>query len=520
MSSYRKLDRRFRPGKKRSNFRWIAKLCLWFCLAAIIWWGISYCYNTVLEWRKPRYITVESQKEAMDKLERLLAPCMAADAELIAAAQEWEKRTEWMKSEEARVSVAWIFVEELAQRQLWPQHDQLWTALVLRDLEKSGEMTEAEREKARQRLFVCADAMKDRKTYKQALMLYQKVLDLCSNKEELLSIRAIESIVEIKMAENASEDVLNAIDLLRKKVDLPALKDQGAIRAVARMFLLQDRLSQNTPTYALQQGRKLAEALLKKTSMTSCPEWGMLLLFQVRDQLKTEKPQNVDQLRQMLEQALVCFRGADAEELSYIPEIMLALAQLHLDRDQVELSTMWTDRAEGVAMALGVDRPKVLGNTGLREDIGTLRTKYQNLRKEQEQMVLIDRAIEVGAKRLKASQWEAALAEAREALVLAGKRGSFKDGYIPVAMMQVASAFEGQKKWEEASSVYNDILKQWDKLEQKERSETQTMLDRRGYSDFEKLVVSRLAYVYRKRDMITRAKELLKQRLGEGSSQE
>lgn len=520
MSSYRpRVSHPSRLRGKRPIWRRLFKLFLWLVIAGFVYWGIEYCYTTVRKWREPHYITVESQKEAMDKLSSMMELWSGSNEELLQAATDWENRMAWMKDPRARLAATRLLAAELENRGLRSQFRKLQLSLVTRDLASSASLPAEERKLVLKHALDVAGSMAGHGDDADAESLYGDIVKAGSAFDAHAVAQATDALVGLASKRGATKEVQTLIDSLNGKVDINALKEPDLIRKVAGLFLLSDKITRQTEGGEPRKGRELARTLLINAKLTSSPEWGVISLLDIEPELKNPGTTGIASLCKTLEDALICFRSSTSEDLRFCPEIMLAIAQLKLQDGQLEPAILWAGRAEGAALALGVDMPRILEVGSIKNGVAALRSEYRQQMEKRAALKEVRDSLHGAGVKLAGEQWDSAIDEAKKTSVLAGKIGTFADGYIPASLMVVGKAYEGKKKWEEAASVYADLAKGWESLEGEILKTAEENMARLKYNDFYKTVIRRLAAVFRKQDMITKSRETLK-RIGEGEGEE
>ncbi len=521
MSSYRpRIEKQFRSRGKRSFWRPVFKLLVWCAVAGLVYWGIDYCYTTVKKWREPHYITVQSQKEAMDQLSSLLSLWSGSNEELADACSSWDARTAWMKDAKARQAAAYLLASELENRGMRPQFRKLQSSLLAQDLDASENLPPADRKLILARALEVADSMVNHGDVAEAEAIYTGIVKSGSTFDADSVVLATDALVKLTTKRGATQESLNLINTLSGKVDLNALKNAEIVRKVARLLLLSDTMaSRQTEGSNSSKGREQARVMLVNAKLTTSPDWGVISLLDIKPALANPEAIGIASLCKTLEDALICFRSSSAEELRYTPEIMLAIAQLKLRDGQLDSAILWAGRAEGSALTLGLDMPRILDGGSIKKGVSDLRAEYKQQMDKIVALKEVRDSLNDATVKLAGEQWDVAIDEARKTSVLGRKIGTFADGYIPASLMIAGKAYEGKKKWEEASSVYADLAKAWEELEGDTLKTAEANLARLKYNDFYKTVIRRLANTYRKQDMLTRAKDTLK-RIGEEGSDE
>ena len=108
---------------------------------------------------------------------------------------------------------------------------------------------------------------------------------------------------------------------------------------------------------------------------------GRIILNELKMPLNTRRKYSQEELKAMadqLEAALICFRAAETE-MDCTPETMLALARVRMQMGDLREASRLLSRAEGAAMTLGVDAPRILSGSSLSQDIASMRSQLEKI---------------------------------------------------------------------------------------------------------------------------------------------
>ena len=164
-----------------------------------------------------------------------------------------------------------------------------------------------------------------------------------------------------------------------------------------------------------------------------------------------------------LEAALICFRAAETE-MDCTPETMLALARVRMQMGDLREASRLLSRAEGAAMTLGVDAPRILSGSSLSQDIASMRSL---LEKYSQAEALVKRAYEdvnVAAAFLKARDYDQAVKYLEQAMKVARENTTFVQALQPVILNLQAEISAGREQWALSESQYGKLIAEWDAL--------------------------------------------------------
>lgn len=506
MSSYR--PKSFGRPLRRKKSRWKTKVVVLIVLAAAAWFGIPYLWQFGKKMLSPRVVTVVSQEEAMNKLREIVSVWEMNNEQLKVFAGQADQKFAWMEHDKAREASQWLLALELDSRGMWEQSQPMITGLMKNWLDSSPGLTPGERHSAFGAALEWGDKFTGRGDLPAAASIYEAAVAQKPSSELYLNL--LIKLIDIK---NKNGDVAGVLELMSKLHGsdlLGLLKSPESIRQAASYLLLEDTLIQLKTGQTSTEGEKLAFSLLEKNNLSSSPEMGRILLSRIKGRLADvgglTSAENKD-LRTQLEQILICFR-ASKDDMVYSPEVMLAIARLYNETDNIPLTQIWLYRAEGAAMTLGVDTPRILEGNSLRADFNTLRNASNAKLEMRLGLQSLDGQIKLVNGLLERSEWAKARTEATAAMEKA-KGSKFTDGYIPAIACQLARADAGESAWAKATAMYESVRTQWAQCSQEEEAALSQTLDRMGFPDFYKVLHRELANAYLKQDMTTRAKETL-----------
>lgn len=507
MSSHR--PRSYTRPLRRKKSRWKGKVVLVLILAAAGWYGVPYLWNLGKKYTTPKTVTQVSQTEAMDKLKEVLLAWELTAEELKTYAQQPEQKFAWMENERARDSAKWLLAQELDSRGLWQQSQPMIIDLLKKRLQSSAKLTPEENKAVFASVVEWGDKFMARGDSSAAEQL--STMALQQKPESAMYFNLLIKTIDLR---NKKGDVQGALELLARLHSneiLSLLKTPESTRQAASYLLMQDDMVSRSTGNASTEGEKLAFTILEKANLSSSPEMGRILLARIKDRMADISSLTLDQnkaLQKELEDILVCFR-ASGEDMVYAPEVMLAVAKLQNQTDNVPHTVLWLDRAEGSAMTLGVDTPRVLKGNSLKQDIAEIRNACREKLQQQTALQSLAGNIKTIAALLEAKDWKKARETAQASLQQA-KNSKFADGYIPVFAFQLATAYAGESNWSSATATYESVLTEWAQLSAEEEDIMPLRLAQMGYTDYYKILHRDLANAYLKQDMVTKATETMK----------
>lgn len=498
--------------------RWKSKLFILLLLAGAGWLIYSYVWRPVVAWFEPRIVVVESQKEAMNKLHGLLAVWDGSTEQLAQLAKDRDKTFAWMSDGESRLALDWLLVQELNHRGAWADAHPILMEILQKQLTDSAKKSEKERSRNIANCYDWACLMLKRGDATNAEILLDTIIDRGADGNIDSLIECIKLSSDIKSKAGKMDQAGALVAKIQSNDLLSKVKNPTTIKETARLLLLSDYIAAKDQKVPVTKGREMARWMLEKAELSSSPEMGLVILsdsyaLYAKDSLT---PQEVEQLCGMLERSLVCFR-ATANDMSYAPEVMLGIARMELLKGHPELALNWLDKAEGAAMTLGVDTPRILtshaqegaSTLSIKEGAAALRAEIQRVSKARKTMEEIDEKLEKADVFIDNKAWALADTTLKEAFEDIKANTVFARGYMPVCLAKKADLFVAQKKLEEAAAIYESLIGQWNALEEKDKSILETNLKNLGASNLYVKIHEDYAPVCVKLDRITRSKQVL-----------
>jgi tetratricopeptide (TPR) repeat protein len=478
------------------------------------YWGVTWCWKTVEKWLEPKYITVQSQTEAMGKLQNLLAKVQGDDKALADSVATLETDIAWMESEEAKETARWFMTSELDRRGLWQLAVPREMDAAKRHLALLPSLQGEERTKLLTQVHHFAQKLEAIGHENDALEMYRELLDVVDPSDTAILVPVLRTAVELEERKGNDRGMLSLIQRIHDRDLSSQLVLPEDVRTMAKLLLKENDSSRRLDGHGTSKSLQKVRSLLENAQLTSCPEWGALLLSELSDRIADITTEQIPATIHTLETALGCFR-ASGDEMKFAPETMLALAKLNVTLGDMEKARLWLDRTEGAAMTLGVDQPRILPGGSIKEDVKAVQEGCEKRLQEIARLTELQKSLRDGDAYLKAEQWDQVLLVAPRTMQMAKAIGVFTDGYLPAAQAQVAKAYEGQKKWESASDAYEKIIRLYDQLSSDDQKSLEANLKSIGSPEFYKAIHQNLANCYRKQDRITKSKEILQKIQGD-----
>ena len=250
------------------------------------------------------------------------------------------------------------------------------------------------------------------------------------------------------------------------------------VKSMVKILLLQDTLPDKATGLPSGTGSAIARELLTKFRLTANPDMGRIILNELKMPLNTRRKYSQEELKAMadqLEAALICFRAAETE-MDCTPETMLALARVRMQMGDLREASRLLSRAEGAAMTLGVDAPRILSGSSLSQDIASMRSQ---LEKYSQAEALVKRAYEdvnIAAAFLKARDYDQAVKYLEQAMKVARENTTFVQALQPVILNLQAEIGAGREQWALSEAQYGKLIEEWDALTSEDKEKLRNNL--------------------------------------------
>ncbi len=514
MSSERHFSNKpFRPAKKKPSY-WKPILCVG--VLGGIWFVYAQYWPTVESWFKPKIHEVHSQTLAMERLQKMLAAWNGTDAELAAIATEADKQVEWKNSAEARDSFTWMLAVEMDRRGMLTESEPMITALLDKKLGNVDKMPAEDKKRLLNVSLGWADEFAARKHDAAAEKLYDVVLKHAP--EDAISVRlaCLEPLIQYAYDQARFERFVALCQDATSPLIMSMLKEPDDVKCLVKILLLQDTLPEQTTGVPVGSGSTLAKGLLTRFRMNDSPDMGRNILKELNKPLQMRKKHTQLELKEMadqLEHALTCFR-ASKSEMDCTPETMLALARLNMQMGNLKKTARLLASAEGTAETLGIDTPRILSGSSMKQEIEEMRVQ---LEKYSQAESLVKRAYEdvnLADAFLKAKDYNQADKYAERALSVATTNTTFVQALQPVIQNIQIKIIAGREQWAEAEVRFAKLIETWDALSDEDKATLQNNLNSIQSGDLYKQIHRDWAEVCKKQKRTTEARRVLT-RIGE-----
>lgn len=519
MSSERHFSNKpYRPSRKKKSY-W--KPVLFLVLLGGLWFGYVQYWPTIEGWFKPTIHEVHSQTQAMGHLQEMLDAWNGSDAELAQMATSVNKQVEWMNSGEARDSFAWLLAVEMDRRGMVKESEPMLVSLLEKKLAASAPMPLEDRNRLLEVSLNWAREFAGRKHDAMAERMYEVVLKHTPEDNVSVLLACLEPLAHYSYDQARFE----RFSALCKQASSPVMRSMlnkpEDVKSMVKILLLQDTLPDKATGQPGNTGSAIAKELLSKFRLTASPDMGRIILNELNMPLNARRKYSQSELKAMadrLEAALICFRAAETE-MDCTPETMLALARVRMQMGNLTEAARLLSRAEGSAMTLGVDAPRILTGTSLSQQIADLRTQ---LDKYSQAEALVKRAYEdvnIAAAFLKAKDYEQAVSYSNRAMKVALESTSFVQALQPVIMTLQAEISAGKEQWAVAEAQYGKLAETWDALSDEDKATLENNLASIQSEDLYKKIHRDWAEVCRKQNRTTEARRVLT-KIGEAPPEE
>ena len=519
MSSERHFSNKpYRPSRKKKSY-WKPVLCL--VALGGLWFGYVQYWPTIESWFKPTIHEVHSQTQAMGHLQGMLDSWNGSDEELAALAATVDKQVEWMNSTEARDSFAWLLAVEMDRRGMVKESEPMIASLLEKKLSHSGALPEADRDRLLNVSLNWAREFAGRKHDAVAERLYEVILKNTPEDHVSVLLACLEPLAHYAYDQAKFERFSSLCKQASSPVMRSMLKKPEDVKSMVKILLLQDTLPEKATGQPGRTGSTIARELLAQFRLTASPDMGRIILNELNMPLKARRKYSQADLKGMadqLEAALICFRAAETE-MDCTPETMLALARVRMQMGNLKEAARLLSRAEGSAMTLGVDAPRILSGSSLSQEIAELRSQ---LDKYAQAEALVKRAYEdvnIAAAFLRAKDYDQAVKYSDQAMKVALESTAFIQALQPVIMTLQAEISAGREQWAVAESQYGKLVETWDGLNDEDKATLQNNLASIQSEELYKKIHRDWAEVCRKQNRTTEARRVLT-KIGEAPAEE
>ncbi len=519
MSSERHFSNRpFRPTRKKTSY-WKPVLCV--AVLGGIWFGYAQYWPTIESWFKPKIHEVHSQTQAMERLQKMLSAWNGSDEELASIAAEAEKQVAWMNSPEARDSFAWMLALEMDRRGMQTESEPMLSTLIEKKLTNAANSPTEDKNRLLGVSLGWADEFARRKHEAAAEKLYEVVLNHTPEDNVSVRLACLEPLIKYSY-DQAKFERFNALcQAATSPVIMSKLKEDDDVKCLVKILLLQDTLPEQTTGVPAGNGSNLAKDLLYRFRMTSTPDMGRIILKELNKPLQMRKKFSQTELKEMAEQleaALICFRAAGAE-MDCTPETMLALARLNMQMGKLKEAARLLSRAEGAAMTLGIDAPRILSGTSLSQEIENIRSQLDKYSQAEAVVKHAYEQVNLADAFLKAKDFDQADKYAERAMKVALENTTFVQALQPVILNIQARISAGREQWAVAEGQFGKLIETWDALSDEDKATLDKNLNSIQSAELYKQIHRDWAQACKKQNRTTEARRVLT-KIGEAPAEE
>lgn len=519
MSSQRHFHHKpYRSSRKKKSY-WKPVLSL--VVLGGVWFGYVEYWPTIEGWFKPTIHEVQSQTQAMGHLQGMLASWNGSNEDLMQLASTLDKQVEWMNSQDARDSFAWLVAVEMDKRGMLKEAEPMLVNLMEKKLSASSTMTPVDRELLLGVSLNWAREFAERKHDSTAEKLYEVILKNTSENQVSTLLACLGPLSRYAYDQAKFERFGALYQQATSPVMRSMLKKPEDVKSMVKILLLNDTLPDRSTGQHARTGGAIAKKLLTQFNLTSSPDMGRIILTELNMPLNSRRKHSPAELKAMadqLEAALICFRAAE-EEMDCTPETMLALACVRMQMGELKEAARLLSRAEGSAMTLGVDAPRILGGSSLRQDIAFLQNQ---LEKYSQAEALIKRAYEdvnIADAFMRAKDYSQAAKYADQASQVARDNTTFIQALQPIIAGIQADINAGKEQWAIAEAQYGQLIDKWDALNDVDRATLQKNLTSIQSEDLYKKIHRNWAAACLKQNRTTEARRVLT-KIGEAPAEE
>ncbi|MFR4416761.1 MAG: tetratricopeptide repeat protein [Akkermansia sp.] len=382
-----------------------------------------------------------------------------SDAELAQMASSVDKQVEWMNPRKRGIPCVALAVE-------MDRRGMLKVEPMLRPLEKKLAASSSMAAEDHTRLLGVslnwAREFARRKHDAVAEKLYEVILKNTPEDQVSIRLACLEPLIHYAYDqarfERFSALCKQAPPVMRSMLKKP--EDVKSMVKIPRFRILCRTRLRGAPAHR----KRHCPGTAHKFRLTANPDMGRIILNELKMPLNTRRKYSQEELKTMadqLEAALICFRAAETE-MDCTPETMLALARVRMQMGDLREASRLLSRAEGAAMTLGVDAPRILSGSSLSQDIASMRSQ---LEKYSQAEALVKRAYEdvnVAAAFLKARDYDQAVKYLEQAMKVARENTTFVQALQPVILNLQAEISAGREQWPLSEAQYGKLVEEWD----------------------------------------------------------
>ncbi len=508
----------FRPTRKKKSY-W--KPILSLCFLGGCWYAYVECWDNIENWFKPQIVEVHSQVQAMNKLQSMFDAMNGSNEELLNMAKTMDKQVEWMNSAEGKTAFAWLLTMEMDRRGLNKEAEPVLISLLEKKLKRDDKESQTEKILSLKVALNWADVLAARDHDEQAEKLYTIVLNNAPEEEVSTRMACYAALTQYAYDKAQFERFASLAKEANSAVTRSLLQQPEDVQKLVKILLLQDTLPEQVTGVPTGTGSAISEELLKRFKLETSPDMGRIILKGINPILNSRKkftPQETQELIERLDAATVCFRGS-AEAMDCIPETMIAIARLQMQLGNLKDAAQILSRAEGIAMTLGVDAPRILSGMSINQDIAQMRAELERFRQAESLVKKAYEDINLAAAFLKAKDLNQAEKYSNQAMTVALENTSFVQVLQPLILNIQAEISAAREQWAVSEAQYGQLINKWDALSDQEKATLQNNLNTIQNAELYKKIHRAWAEVCKKQNRTTEARRVLT-KIGEAPPEE
>lgn len=282
------MQRRYRKNRKQGNHT-LPAVAIGITVAALAIGGLFYKGEDILRYFKGQTITVHSNKEANDNLNRLLGDLSGDKARLLELAENSTTRLGWIENVDTRRQFRWFLMSRLVDKGLWEE-----AVRILPEVESLAPVEGLDR---------LAQAALEHEDYELQLRLDSQLQNKLMNAPEqtVLLLRSIRRYAETCIRMKRNDDAVHAITRLDAPAIMVRLSDPTLATDAADLQMKRANIC-GVPEPVLQNVRNI----LEQAKWPLCPATSQLMLKEVHNVLRDNPNIPGNALKEIEEKLLHC----------------------------------------------------------------------------------------------------------------------------------------------------------------------------------------------------------------------
>ncbi len=429
-------------------------------------------WPAISKWFEPKVEIIHSQDEALKKLQSLLTTWDGDTQKLIEVSKDVKSHINWIESDQAQESVEWLIATELDRRGAHQASEPLIITVLGKKLVALPDLIDTDKQQLLNNGFIWAEEFQSRGHSQSAETLYRTLLNKLPENRQDLRLKSLIALATLSNNRAGFKDMIAYMEQINDPKLLDSLSSSKDVKSIVNLLIQQDTIKSKETNQLHTEGTALAKSLLEKHRMSNSAEMGKIILNGLKSPLSSKQQFKANELKEMatqLEAALICFRATNSD-MEYTPETLLALAQIKRDLGQLKEAEKLLSQAEGSAMTLGVDAPRILEGSSISDQIKTQRARLENVSNVE---ALVKKAYidaRLADSFVKAKNWEEATKYYNQALDVAKNNTKFQQALLPILYGIEANMFTQQEKYPESEGRYSYIIDTWDKLSEEDKA--------------------------------------------------